>query len=117
MRWNKLLNGSHIGPVVDLGTGKRIQEGAIKVVKGSISSFQTSGVEVEGRGLVEVDDVVLATGFVPPVMDGLTNEIKREPTYFHQFGNIRMLRENGERIARKILNQVSFDIFIRFLLI
>lgn len=55
-------------PVVDIGTIKAIKEGKIKVVKG-IDSFSENGVQTEDGQSLEIDSVILATGYRAKVED------------------------------------------------
>ncbi|MEZ5043225.1 MAG: NAD(P)/FAD-dependent oxidoreductase [Saprospiraceae bacterium] len=49
-------------PIVDIGTIKAIKAGAIKVVK-DIDHFTETGVQLKTGGHLEVDSVILATGY------------------------------------------------------
>lgn len=55
-------------PVVDIGTIKAIKEGKIKVVKG-IEHFTETGVQLEDGQSLEIDSVILATGYRAKVED------------------------------------------------
>jgi len=68
-------------PVVDIGTMQAIKEGKINVVKG-VDHFIETGVQLEDGQLLEIDKVVLATGYRAKVEDF----IERGSEMLDQFG-------------------------------
>ncbi|MCB0571496.1 MAG: NAD(P)/FAD-dependent oxidoreductase [Phaeodactylibacter sp.] len=110
-------------PVIDLGTVSQIKAGRIKVVP-EIDMFTERGVRLADGQEVEVDSVILATGYraelesFMPFTDGLFNtdglpgqcigQGKYEGLYFLGFDNYKpggilgIIRQESEMIAEKI---------------
>lgn len=59
-------------PVIDLGTSKQIKNGKIQVV-GDIGSFFENGVKLNDGRQLEVDQVILATGYKAKIQEFLQN--------------------------------------------
>ncbi len=62
-------------PVIDLGTSKQIKSGKIQVV-GDLSSFYEKGVLLKSGNQIEIDQVILATGYKAKVQDFIPNITK-----------------------------------------
>ncbi|XP_051128000.1 probable indole-3-pyruvate monooxygenase YUCCA5 [Andrographis paniculata] len=76
-------------PVLDMGTLSRIKSGDIRIVPG-IKRFQESGVELVNGELLEIDSVILATGYSSNVPSWL-----KESNFFSRDGFPRSPFPNG----------------------
>ena len=115
-------------PVIDLGTVEKIKAGKIKVVK-NLRRFTPSGVMLDDDQMLEIDHVILATGYsasldtLLPDTEGLldsrglpTSPIAPKPwdgLYFIGFDNFKLggilgtIQADSHFIAKKILKKAS----------
>ncbi|MCB0685644.1 MAG: NAD(P)/FAD-dependent oxidoreductase [Saprospiraceae bacterium] len=68
-------------PVIDLGTVRKIKEGKIKIVP-DLEQFTTNGVILKNGELLEIDAIILATGY----RSGIDHLIKNTGTLTDQYG-------------------------------
>jgi indole-3-pyruvate monooxygenase len=96
-------------PVIDIGTVALIRVGAIQVVPG-VESFTAGGVTLAGGRTVDVDAVVLATGYRPALDAWIEPRVLAEPrSNLHLIGYrnavtglLRQIADEAERIGRVI---------------
>ena len=118
---NKLPSTSKI-PVLDVGTVKKIAQGAIKIVPG-LSAITEGGAVFEGGNKAKFDAIIFATGYRPNYRDFLEdddinaandatpNEQTRNSTiHFVGFRNpvsglLREISKEAVRIAEHIVRQ------------
>ena len=94
-------------PVLDVGTVRKVAEGAIKIAPG-VSEITENGVLFEGGQADEFDAIIFATGYRPNYRDFLDASASSDGLHFVGFKNpvTGLLREIGHE-ARRVADLVT----------